>query len=223
MTDISKLSPEELQVWRRTPLTEEEMKEKFSQYDRFFVQENFISKGETFLSPSGKYSLEVESYSTGKGSWGYTQGIVKEVSSGETLFSIRRNYASFWHTFVLHSNEDEYLLCGEDYQGYTVVNLTKRTKRTVLLLPALKGYGFCWASAMPSPDGRMLAVDGCYWACPYEIVFFDFSNPENLPLPELGRVDSEGEGKSNKWVDNDTFQHEKYEHSLVITTVHRRI
>jgi hypothetical protein len=41
----------------------------------------------------------------------------------------------------------------------------------------------------PSPDGLVLAVDGCYWACPYEIVFFDFANPASLPLPEIDRCE----------------------------------
>lgn len=42
-----------------------------------------------------------------------------------------------------------------------------------------------------------------FWACPYEIVFYDFREPDNLPYKELGRVsditDSEG------WIDNETF------------------
>lgn len=33
----------------------------------------------------------------------------------------------------------------------------------------------------------MLIVDGCYWACPYELVAFDFSKPMDLPYPELHR------------------------------------
>ena len=52
--------------------------------------------------------------------------------------------------------------------------------------------------------GHVLAVDGCYWACPYEIVFYDFSDPSRLPLPELDRC----EGVTDPvigWADNDTF------------------
>lgn len=53
---------------------------------------------------------------------------------------------------------------------------------------AFKGQGFCWAAVHPSPDGRTLGVEGCFWACPYELVFFDFSEPNKSPLPELHRV-----------------------------------
>jgi hypothetical protein len=92
---------------------------------------------------------------------------------------------------------------GEDYQGYSVVNLTKGTYQVYFPEEGYKGFGFCWTAVFPSPDKLMLAVDGCIWAYPYEIVFYDFSEPDNLPYKELGRVsditDSEG------WLDNETF------------------
>jgi hypothetical protein len=42
---------------------------------------------------------------------------------------------------------------------------------------------------LPSPDGLTLAVEGCYWACPYDLVFYNFSDPTKLPLPELTRIE----------------------------------
>ena len=50
----------------------------------------------------------------------------------------------------------------------------------------------------------MLAVEGCYWAVPGEIVFLDIRDPERLPFPELDRfgelVEHEG------WVDDEKFE-----------------
>jgi hypothetical protein len=50
---------------------------------------------------------------------------------------------------------------------------------------AKKGFGFCWVATNISPDKLTLAVDGCVWAGPYEILFVDFSNPmKELPYLE---------------------------------------
>jgi hypothetical protein len=49
-----------------------------------------------------------------------------------------------------------------------------------------------------------LAVDGCYWACPFDVVLYDFRNPEDLPLRELSRV-SNVVDRFEGWTDNETF------------------
>lgn len=102
---------------------------------------------------------------------------------------IKRNYGAFWHAWVPHPNGNEYLLCGENYQGYTIINLTQETTVSYLPPEARKGFGFCWAAVYPSPDGATLAVDGCVWACPYELRVYDFADPTVLPFPELARFD----------------------------------
>lgn len=73
-----------------------------------------------------------------------------------------------------------------DYQGQTVIELD--TGRHVNHLPssASRGHGFCWASINPSPTGKLVAVEGCYWACPYELRFYDFSEPMLPPWPVVG-------------------------------------
>jgi hypothetical protein len=96
------------------------------------------------------------------------------------------------------------LLCGEDYQGYSIVNLTAGTCKPFFPEEGYKGCGFCWTAAYPSPDTLVLAVDGCYWACPYDVVLYDFRNPEDLPLRELSRVSSVVD-RCEGWTDNETF------------------
>lgn len=169
-----------------------------------FVPENRVSDTlKTVESPCGKYRLDICQYATGPNRWGYSRGTITRKHDDEILADVKRNYGHFWHAWVQHPNGNDYALCGEDYQGYSVINLT--TEKTNVFFPddGFKGWGFCWTAVYPSPDNLMLAVDGCYWACPYEIVFVDFRNPEQLPLPELARcgdvIDCEG------WLDNDTF------------------
>jgi hypothetical protein len=99
--------------------------------------------------------------------------------------------------------KNEYLLYGEDYQGYSIVNLTKEMYHVFFPESGYKGFGFCWTAVYPSPDNLVLAVDGCYWACSYELVLYDFRNPEELPYRELARV--EGLDGCVGWLNNDTY------------------
>ena len=117
---------------------------------------------------------------------------------------IKRNYPHFWHAWADHANGCEYLLCGEDYQGQTVVNLTEGKSFSFFPEAGFNGKGFCWTAAYPAPDTSLLAVDGCIWGGPYDIVFFDFSKPDDLPYRELFRVDSLDD--CDGWLDNDRFK-----------------
>ncbi|AEG02904.1 hypothetical protein [Methylomonas methanica] len=156
---------------------------------------------EVHVSPSGVFSLEISTYSGWKDSWNYSRGILRYVATGQVITDIIRNYGMFWFTWVVQQTGREFLLCGEDYQGYNVIEPALGTNIVTFPAEAFKGHGFCWAAVHPSPDGRTLAVEGCFWACPYELVFFDFSEPQRSPLPELHRVqDFESFGR---WLNSD--------------------
>jgi hypothetical protein len=154
-----------------------------AELDKYFVPENRGEPRETELSPSGKYRLVVTPYGTKPGCWTYTQGLVYE---GDTvLFEVRRNYSSFPFEWIEdHPNGHSYLVNGEDYQGQTVLELD--TGRLLNLTPVgeFLGWGFCWASYQFNRTSQILIVNGCYWACPYEFRFYDFSDPMN-GWPEL--------------------------------------
>lgn len=168
-----------------------------------YVAENRVAETEkSAVSPCGKYSLETCQYTTGPNTWNVSRGLVR-LASGELIADVKRNYGHFWHAWVEHPNGRDYLLCGEDYQGYTVVDLT--TAESIVYFPdaGFDGVGFCWTAVYPSPDRLVLAVDGCFWACPYEVVLFDFRKPAQLPLREMARMDNLTDCEG--WSDNDTF------------------
>lgn len=156
--------------------------------ERFGRMTPVTTPGEMHISPSGTFSLEILRYREEGHGWNYSRGVVRRVATGRVIADIRRTLAGFWFSWVLHPS-GEYLLCGEDYQGYNVIELD--TGRNVLTFPpeAYEGQGFCWGAAYPSPSGRLIAVDGCYWACPSDLVVFDFSDPLRSPLPEVARVE----------------------------------
>lgn len=149
------------------------------QVEAYFVPENLSPEAprESF-SPSGRYRLVVTSYGTQPGAWSYTRGEVYRVSDGTLLADVKRNYSSFPAVWVEdHPTGHDFLVTGEDYQGQTILDLTTGQRRDYLPETAEKGHGFCWVIVKPSPDKTLLVVNGCYWACPYEYKFFDFSDP----------------------------------------------
>ena len=164
--------------------------------DDFFVSENHILEDdEAHLSPSGKYKLTIQTYNTsktsGKCSWEYTAGIVTEAATGEKIAEVRRNYSRFWYLWLVQ-DEKEYLLCGENYQGYGVVDPQAGTTAFYLPNAAEKGNGFCFSEVKQTAPDQIL-VNGCYWGGPYEVVLFDVSDPLTLPYPELDRRDNAGD------------------------------
>ncbi len=179
--------------------------EKREAIEQYFIPENIIENSQNLsISPSGTFELTTKRYSTGPKTWAYSRGIVKRLSDNKVIADVKRNYGHFWHTWVSHSNGNDYLLCGEDYQGYSIINLTQETYTSYFPEAGYKGAGFCWTAVYPSPDSLILAVDGCYWACPYEIVFYDFSDPSRLPLAEIERYENVTDPVIG-WKDNETF------------------
>lgn len=157
--------------------------------DEYFIPENRNGDPVEKFSPSGKYKLVVEVFSTGKNTWAYSQGTVYK--DNEIVGQIRRNYAAFPFAWVEnHPNGHDYLIGGEDYQGQTVIELDTGKRRELLPEEAKKGHGFCWASYKYIPEHQLLFVSGCYWACPYEFRFYNFSDPMN-GWPQLHVVGTE--------------------------------
>lgn len=142
----------------------------------YFTPQNKTSTTENF-SLSGKYKLVISSFKTKIGSWNYTQGEVYRVSDNTLLATIQRNYSRFPFLFIENHPKGDFLICGKNYQGQTVIDLIAGATKDFLPDSATKGHGFCWSSYTYEPVNQMLIVNGCYWAFPHEFKFFDFSDP----------------------------------------------
>jgi hypothetical protein len=154
----------------------------------------------------GPYTLVVGNYDTKEGCWDYTKGTV--FKGEEELVSVCRNYGMFPFSFVLdHPTGHDYLICGSDYQGQTIVDLNTGERVDHLPSTARDGLGFCWSAHYPSPSGQYLAVEGCHWGAPYEVRIFDFSEPMKAPWPLLYIPPTTGEADFGSW-DGDTVHME---------------
>lgn len=173
-------------------LTEEELVPHRAHNEQYYVPENRVNvcnEGVCNLAYEmvhDKYRLVISHYKTRPGCGGVSKG---EVFCGDKLIAtVKRNYDSFWHYFVLNHPKTghDYLLCGEDYQGYNVINLTTGENHVYVPKAALEGIGWCIIEVTGfDRETCKLMADGCIWACNYETITFDFSNPDVVPLPIL--------------------------------------
>lgn len=157
-----------------------DQKGEFNRLDtlRYFAPENAqVQYRKEELSPSGKYKLVTTPFSTKAGSWNYTQGLVFEIGNDQPIAEVRRNYSSFPFLFIEDHPLGAFLVCGEDYQGQTVIELDTGKRRDHLSKGTEDGAGFCWSVYEFDRATQMLLVEGCHWACPYEYRFYDFSDP----------------------------------------------
>jgi len=161
-----------------------------------------------FTSPSGRWELSIDFYQAGRRTWKLTKGTIRIPYDTKEHFAIYRNYSSFWHCFVDHLNGNEYLLCGEDYQGLDLINLDTRQRWCLIHAGKLQGFGWCISSMVASPDGNLLVADGCFWGGEFELRIMNFFNPEGgLPLELVDYVT--GGWNFENWVDSKTFAYSK--------------
>lgn len=158
---------------------------------------------ETFVSPSNKFRLDTTNFWLKEPYWDLTKVEVYEQISNKKLFDFFVNESRFFHGWVT-KNSIDYLICAEDiFGGQTVVDLTNRK---------IVGYspnkeGFIWTDFHLSPDKKTLATIGCYWACPYVIKLFDFTDPMTLPLTEIKEIQLlQNNEIITRWLDNDTIE-----------------
>lgn len=143
----------------------------------YYIKENIVPE-RCKKYECGPYILEINLYKTKKGCWEISQGIITKENNIITV--IDRNYHSFPFEWCLgHPDGHDYLICGRDYMNQTIVQLDTG------LIHDVDGKHFCWADYKISHNKNKIVVDGCYWASPYELRIYDFSNPLANTFPVL--------------------------------------
>ncbi|THF78467.1 hypothetical protein [Cohnella fermenti] len=185
-----------------------ERKEEFY----FYQEQNKTDDRDESHSPSGRYKLVIEyfEYEVGIRHYGYSKGIITD-SKNEIVAVIDRNYDYFPYCWI-EKDSKEYLLCGIDYQGYTIVEL--KTGLTMSYVPkaAYEGLGFCWAAMHHKIENDKLAVEGCIWAQEYEIVIYDIGNPLELPYKEIMRISPYE--SFNGWINENEFEYKDEDYQV---------
>lgn len=82
-----------------------------------------------------------------------------------------------------HANGRHYLVFRVDLYGYSVMELESGKEFHYIPSESYPAEGeqmtetFIWTDADYDPQSNLLAVYGCFWACPYSAILLDFSDP----------------------------------------------
>lgn len=92
-------------------------------------------------------------------------------------------------SIIYHADGYTYFVFDEDLYGYSVLNLD--SLQCMHFIPA-ESYGtypdefketFIWCGCFYNPENNLLAVDGCFWACPGDVIVLDFKDPMTAVEP----------------------------------------
>lgn len=156
------------------------------------------------MSPSGHFRLVATPFSSAEIRQELTRLVLFKHGETHPLAEVWANNSPAFFGWAATAGR-EYLLCAEALLGgQTVVELP--SGKVASYAPPDQD-GFIWTEFHLSPDGRTLAVGGCYWACPYVIKLLDFSAPLVLPLPEIQEIELlDNDEELLGWLNNDTLK-----------------
>lgn len=139
------------------------------------------------LSPSGRYELTVRLTKKVPQYWQWSSGKVIDLEKERVVAMVHRDYPHFPFCWVEgHPDGHDYLVCGEHYQAYTIIQLDTGLRRDWM---DISGTGFCFVEIdWEADEPGELNVYGCYWGSPFENYVYDFRNPMDLPLPVISRA-----------------------------------
>lgn len=155
---------------------------------RYFDGNGFIpGTEEIHYSPDRNYFFRSACYrQTCKNrNWTVSKIQLFQMHNQEKLFEYIRNDDSLFHGWLTNEGKT-YLYLSEDLEGKSIFSFADRQFYSY----SFEADTFIWCEYFPSPNGKRLAVIGCHWACPYELVVFDTSNPADYPYRELYRQDT---------------------------------
>ena len=170
-----------------------------------------------FLSPNNKYLLTITpiAFEEDERLWAYTLGKVYKKNKNKTgslIVNIHRNSEKFPYTFIeKHPDGHDYFICGEDFQGQTIVQLDTGKRTDFIGEKASRNMEFCWQKFHLSPNKKILAVEGFSKNKPKDIIeyrsvrFFNFENPFELPYEEIGNRISFAYDSAIGWEDDTHF------------------
>lgn len=152
--------------------------------EKFFDPDNHITEKDfDEFSPDQRYLISVMTYRTRKYCWNYTRALVYRTDTQEIIADLRRNYDNFWYRWIF-TPQGDFLLCSQNYQGYTLVNLATGNVDDFIPPEAKRNEGFIWDRVILSPGETRVLVIGHQFGMRSDIRVYDLSMLPKFPLRE---------------------------------------
>ncbi|MDR1794865.1 MAG: hypothetical protein LBR25_05670 [Erysipelotrichaceae bacterium] len=105
--------------------------------------------------------------------WSNSQTVIFDKGDKEVYRYENINSEAEFLTLIHHKNQHDYLLFRVDLYGYGVFDLVDNSE--FIFVP--EGETFILTDPRYNPINNILAVGGCYWACPGSVILLDFTQP----------------------------------------------
>ena len=169
-------------------------------------------KKEIRKSPSEKYKLELTPYAVnGMRCPFYSVVEIVRISDGERMGKIIRNEADFPFLFIEEQDGKDYLVCAEDYQGFTLVNITDGKKYDFIPEKSKRELALQITDFYISPNKKCIAIEGFCKSKPSdfidsdEIHFYKIKDLTKLPYQEVDIRITFAYDKVIGWENNEKF------------------
>jgi hypothetical protein len=150
------------------------------------------------VSPCGRYRLETKDF-TGDDGGVVVVATVWRTEDAHELATVLNNDGRCFYGWA-QQGDKSFLFFPEDLEGQTVIDLSTGEVAGFMS----RDNPFIWTEFHTSPDQQLLAVVGCYWACPYQVTVYDFRSPLALPLPTISEFQlPENDAQFVEWVGNE--------------------
>ena len=112
-----------------------------------------------------------------------SEGVLFDPEGQERFFWRNTDDDGEFAALIHHANGEHYLVFRFDLYGYGMLDL--ESLQDMRYIPAQSfppvredfKETFIWTDVHYDPESNLLAVSGCYWACPYSVAVLDFSDP----------------------------------------------
>ncbi len=101
----------------------------------------------------------------------------------------------------IYKDKKDYLLLPEAQGGQSIFDIAEQKLHSFYS----SEDPFIWTDIHVSADKTKLAVTGCYWACPFEIVVYDCTELTKLPYTCVYRQPLDNNFEIKEWEDNRTI------------------
>ena len=169
-------------------------------------------KKETRASPSGKYKLDLMPYSVKDMRCPFYCVVeISRTDDGDRVGKIIRNEADFPFLFIEDYDGKDYLLCAEDYQGFTLINITDGKKYDYIAEKSKRDLALRITDFYITPNKKSLAIEGYCRQKPTDLVemdeihFYKINDLTKFPYQEVDRRITFAYDKVIGWESDDRF------------------
>lgn len=169
-------------------------------------------KRERRNSPLGKYTLELTPYSVKDSKCPYYSFVdIVSTADGTRIGKVVRNEADFPFLFIENENGNDYLMCAEDYQGFTIICINSGKRWNFVPEKARRDLALRITDFHLSPNRKNLGIEGFIRAKPSDLVdtdeihFFKISDLCSLPYQEVDKRVTFAYDKAIGWETDERF------------------